>query len=167
MIASNIKVRQRSIFAMDELYKNMFRWFSQHNYDFQEKEYLEKALPDDSKQLEIGWFARRKISDYVRFHIDVKFLIAGLKDTEIEIDNVKRKLNAGDVEMRFTAYLEKDYEDKWESSPVTKLLRETYDKFIIKGRLEDYEDQLHEEVYELLNEIKAFLNLYRFQGIEA
>ena len=47
-----------------------------------------------------------------------------------------------------------------------KFLREVYDKFIIRRRLEDYEEQIHDEVYELMNEVKAFLNLYKFQTVE-
>ena len=167
-IASNLKIRQRSIFAMDELYKNMFRWFSRNNYDFQEKEYFEQIMPGgDAKKLEIAWIARRKISDYIRFVIEVKFLVAGLKSTEIEQDGVKRKIDSGDVEMRFTAKLERDYDKKWESNPVTQFLRDFYDKKIVRSRMEGYEVQLHEEIYALLSEIKAFLNLYKFQDIES
>lgn len=166
-IAKNLKLKQKSIFDMGELYKLMFRWFSQHNYDFQEKEYLEKAKPDGAKTLEIGWIASRKISDYIKFYIKIKFLVIGLKDVEIEVDNMKRKTNSGDCEMRFDAWLEMDYEGKWEGNPVTKFFREFYNKYMIKGRIEDYEAQLHEELYELLGEIKALLNLYKFQGLEA
>ena len=165
IIAKDLKIKHQAIFDLGELYKIMFRWFAQHNYDFQEKEYMEKALPNDSKQLEIAWFGRRKISDYIRFHIDVKFLIIGLKSTEVEIDSIKKKLDSGSLEMRFSAYIEKDYEDKWVNPPM-KFLREVYDKFIIRRRLEDYEEQIHDEVYELMNEVKAFLNLYKFQTVE-
>lgn len=166
-IAKSLKLRQKSIFDMTDLYKLMFRWFSQHNYDFQEKEYVEKAQGDGGKVLEIGWMTTRKISDYIKFHIDIKFLIIGLKEVEIEVESMKRKTNSGDCEMRFDAWIEMDYEGKWEGNPVTKFFREFYNKYMIKSRLEDYKDELHEELYELMGEIKAFLNLYKFQGVEA
>src|SRR3989338_11379589 len=167
VIAKGLKLKQKSIFDMDELYKLMFKWFSTHNYDFQEKEYIEKVQGDGSKSLEIGWMSYRKISDYIKFRIDIKFLILGLTTVEIEVDRMKRKTNSGDIEMRFDAYIETDYEGKWESQPITKFFREFYNKYIIKGRMEGYEVQLHEELYELMGEIKAFLNLYKFQGVEA
>tara|TARA_Y100000034_G_C6822565_1_gene370605 strand:- start:69 stop:593 length:525 start_codon:yes stop_codon:yes gene_type:complete len=166
-IVKGLKIKQRAMFDMGELYKVMFRWFSRHNYDFQEKEYLEKASGDGaSKQLEIGWLSYRKISNYVKFHIDVKFLIIGLKSAEVEINGVKRKTNEGDLEMRFDAWLEKDYEGKFEGSPVTKFFRDTYDKYIIKSRIEDYEAQIYEELHELMAEVKSFLNLFKFQEIQ-
>ena len=165
-VANNIKVRQVSIFDMGDLYKTMFRWFSQHNYDFQEKQYMEQTT-QGGKHLEIGWETNRKISDYIKFHIDIKFLIVGLDSVEIEINNMKNKTNKGDVEMRFTAWLELDYEGKWEGNAFIKFLKEAYNKFIIKSRIEDYEAELHEELYEFIGEIKSYLNLYKFQGLEA
>lgn len=165
-IAKDLRVRQKGIFDMNELYKTMFRWFSQHNYDFQEKEYIDKVQPDGGRVLELGWWSYRKISDYVRFRIKVKFLVVGLKDIEIEVDGMKRKTNSGDCEIRFTAWIETDYEGKWEANPITKFFREFYNKYIMRSRIEDYETELHEELYELMGEVKAFLNLYKFQGEE-
>ena len=78
----------------------------------------------------------------------------------------KRKTNKGDVEMRFDAWLELDYEGKWEGNPVTKFVRDIYNKLVIKSRIEDYQAELHEELYELIGEIKSYLNLYKFQGLE-
>jgi len=164
-VAKGLKIRQQSIFDMSDLYKIMFRWFFQHNYDFQEKQYMEQAT-QRGKHIEIGWETAKKVSDYIKYHIDIKFLILGLDSVEIEINNLKKKTNKGDIEMRFDAYLELDYENKWEGKPVTKFLREIYNKFVVKSRMENYEAELHEELYEFLNEIKSFLNLYKFQGIE-
>ena len=164
-IVKNIKIRQQSIFDMSDLYKIMFRWFTQHNYDFQEKQYMEQNSPR-GKHLEIGWETAKKMSDYIKFRIDIKFLVNGLDSVEVEVGGLKKKTNKGDVEMRFDAYLELDYEGKWEGRPVTKFLREIYNKYVTKSRMEDYEAQIHEELYEFLNEIKSFLNLYKFQGVE-
>ena len=166
-IARNIKVRQQAVFDMADLYKIMFRWFSQHNYDFQEKQYMQRQSPDGSRHLEIGWEAARKISDYIKFRIKIKFLVIGLSSVEVEVGSMKKKTNKGDIEMRFDAFLELDYEGKWEGNPATKAIRELYNKLIIKSRIEDYEAELHEELYELIGEIKSFLNLYKFQGLEA
>lgn len=165
-IIRGLKIKQRATFDMGELYKVMFRWFSRNNYDFQEKEYLEKANADGSKQLEIAWYGNKKISDYIKFHIDVKFLIIGLKSVEVEIGNIKRKTNQGDLEMRFDAWLEFDYEGKYESQPFVKFFRDVYNKYVIKSRIEGYEIQIHEELYELVGEVKSFLNLFRFQQIK-
>ena len=95
-IVKNIKIRQQSIFDMSDLYKIMFRWFTQHNYDFQEKQYMEQNSPR-GKHLEIGWETAKKISDYIKFHIDMKFLILGLDSVEIDLGGLKKKTNKGDI----------------------------------------------------------------------
>ena len=84
----------------------------------------------------------------------------------MEVGGVKRKTNEGDLEMRFDAWLETDYEGKYEGSPFLKFFRELYDYYIIRTRIQNYETQLHEEVYELMAEVKSFLNLFKFQEIE-
>ena len=68
--------------------------------------------------------------------------------------------------MRFDAYLVLDDEGKLEGKPVLSSLKELYNKFVVRSRIENYEAELHEELYEFLNEIKSFLNLYKFQGVD-
>ena len=78
VVAKELKIKQKAVFDMGELYQTMFRWFSQHNYDFQEKQYMEKKNPDGGKNLEIKWIATRKINDYVKFQIDIVFTMVNL-----------------------------------------------------------------------------------------
>ena len=160
MIASGIKVKQTGVFALDELYLLLYKWFELYGYDFQEQEYrdIEKA---GKKNLEIRWYAEKKIDDYIKFVIKVSMMVVGMEDVEIEEEGVKKSTKKGTVEYRFDAYLEKDYENRWEGG-VMKFLREVYDKFIIKGRIEALEGELQAELYKLMDEVKAFLNMHRF-----
>ncbi len=159
-VASNIKVKQRSVFNLDELYLLLYKWFELYGYDFQEKEYrdIEK---EGKKNLEIQWYTEKKIDDYMKYVINVSFMVLGLEKVEIEEEGVKRKTSKGEVEVRFDAFILKDYDNRWEGGAM-KFLREVYDKFIIKGRIESLEGELHTELYKLIDEIKAFLNLHRF-----
>ena len=63
--------------------------------------------------------------------------------------------------MNFTAFINKDPEDKWEGG-YNKIIRNVYDKYVIRSRIESLEGELYEELYKLLDEIKAFLNLHRY-----
>lgn len=159
-IASNIKVKQRSVFNLDELYLLLYKWFELYGYDFQEKEYrdIEK---EGKKNLEIAWYTEKKIDDYMKFVIKVSFMVLGLEKVEIEEEGVKRKTSKGEAEVRFDAYIIKDYDNRWEGG-FMKFLREFYDKYIIKGRIESLEGELQAELNKLIDEVKAFLNLHRF-----
>lgn len=155
------KVKERSIFDLDELYKLLHRWFELHRYDLQEREYRDEDT-EKGKHIEIKWHADKKIDDYFKYVIIVDFLILGLEDIEIEQEGIKIKTNKGEVEMKFKAYLLKDYNRMWERFPVLRILREFYDRRIITTRIEGYEDEIYEETYKLINEAKAFLNMHKF-----
>ena len=160
IVASGLKIKQRSIFNLDELYKIMWRWFELYGYSMQELEYRD-SVEGNSKHLEIKWRSVKQIDDYMEFHILTNFLILGLEKVELEQDGVKTKLDKGEVEMNFSAFINKDPEGKWEKG-YNLVIRNIYDKYVIKSRIESLEGELYEELYKLLDEVKAYLNLHRF-----
>ena len=150
------KVKQKGIFDYRELYRFCYTWLVDKSYFVIEKVYAEK-IGAEGKEIEIEWEAFRKISDYFRFVLKVNWRILGLKDIEAERDGVKVTLNKGYPEIRVTATLEKDYEHRWESSAFYKFLRGLYDRYIIRARIEKYEEKIYGEADELLAQIKSFL----------
>ena len=161
-IVHNIKFKQKVILDLTELYKHMDRWFKLYGYDMFETEYRDSE-EENGKHLEIKWYADKKESDYIKFVIKVHFLILGLVDVEIEREGIKTKAQKCEVEIKFDCYLEKDYDDKW-SAPVQRFLREIYDRLIIKKRIEQHEQMINTELYNLIDEVKAFLNVHRFEA---
>ncbi|MFH1592619.1 MAG: hypothetical protein ABIB47_04610 [Candidatus Woesearchaeota archaeon] len=160
-IVPNVKIKDKSIFSLEELYKLLFRWFELNQYDFNEQEYRDEDTGAGQKHLEIKWYAEKKINDYFKFVIETNFLVLGLEKVEIESGGVKRNTNKGEVELRIKAYILKDYENRWEAG-FMRFLRAFYEKFVIRGRIDDLENQIYEEAYRYMDEIKAFLNLHRF-----
>lgn len=160
-VAQGVKVKQKSVFSLDELYSVLYHWFELHTYDFQEQEYRDEVTPN-GHNLEITWYAEKKIDDYIKFVIEVSFLVLGYQTVEIEKEGgIKQKTGKGEVEVQMSSYLEKDYEDRWKGT-FSLFLRELYDKYIIKSRIEALEGNLHDELYKFIDEIKAFLNLHMF-----
>jgi len=161
IIVPLIKIKERSIFSLDELYKMLLYWFNVHRYDLQETEYRDNDIGGGKKNVEIKWYAEKKINDYFKFVIETSFLILGLEDVEVEQEGTKVKSNRGEIEFNIRSSIVKDFDNKWETG-IMRFLRGTYDKFIIKSRIEGYEKELYEEVYAYMDEIKVFLNLHRF-----
>jgi hypothetical protein len=89
--------------------------------------------------------------------VQVDWMILGLKSVEVQREGKKLKMNSGQVELKIKGVLVKDYEHKWEDRPIWKFLRGVYDRYIVKSRIEDYEDKLKEEVEEFIAQSKAFL----------
>jgi len=150
------KIKDSTIFDFKELYEFMYHWLVDEGYDVIEKKYTEK-MDARGKELEIEWNAYKKVSDYFRFRINVRWYINSLVDVEVEENGKKRKMNKGTIEIKFAADLEKDYEHRWENNPIAKFLRNVYDRYVIRGRIEYYEGRIFSETDELIAQVKSFL----------
>jgi len=152
------KVKHAGIFDFKNTYNFVYDWLTSNEYFVEEKAYTEKIKPE-GKEIEIEWEAKRKISDYFRFNLKFRWYILGMTTVEVAKDDIKIKTNKGVFEVKISAYLEKDYERTWEASFVSKFLRGLYDRYIIKSRIEKYEDKVAGELQELIAQLKAFLAL--------
>jgi len=152
------KIKHGGIFHFKDFYNFAYDWFISEDYDLTEKKYSEKVV-GDAKEIEIVWETFRKISDYFKFVIKMRWIILGMKDVEVQRDGKKVKMNSGTLEVSFTAILEKDYENRWEDRPFFKFMRGIYDKYIIRNRIDDYEQRVIEELLEMIDQSKAFLAL--------
>lgn len=152
------KVVHSGIFDFKETYAFAYSWLIDEGYEVREKKYSEKVKVD-GKEVEISWEVWRKISDYFKFYATVKWRILRMNSVEVEKNGVKVKLNKGQPEIKIQAYLERDYEKKWEGRAFRKFLRGLYDKYIIKHRIDQYEEKLFKEFDEYATQLKSFLTL--------
>ena len=152
------KVKYDGIFDFKDVYRFLYTYATDLEYEVEERQYVEKNTAR-GKEIEINWVAKRKISDYFKFHIQMRWLILGMTDVEVAKDGAKVKMNKGSFEITFSAYLEKDYENRWSETAFLKFLRGVYDNYIIRGRISDYEDKITEDMVELVEQLKAFLVL--------
>ncbi|HLD02634.1 MAG TPA: hypothetical protein VJC07_02975 [Candidatus Nanoarchaeia archaeon] len=163
-ISEGYQVKQKSVFDLDDLYLTLHNWFLFYGYNRNEVEY--KVMETESYlRVEMRWENERKAGDdpYVKLHINMGLVITGLDKTEVVKDGVKIKMDKGTVEFRLTAFMEKDPEGKWSSSPFMRKIRELYDKYIIRDRLESYKKLLATDERALINEIRSFLHLYKYE----
>lgn len=153
-VYSGVKIKQDSVFSMDELYKLMYRWFEAKGYSFSEVEYRKFG---QGENLEILWYAEKAIDHYAKIVIEIGFLIIGLEKIEIEVEGTKTKSNKGGIEMKFDVILVRDYQKKFRP-----WLRKLYEDYIIKSRIEDYRTRASDDANGLFGEIKSFLKLHQF-----
>ena len=152
------KLKHKGFFNFNELYNFCYSWMIDEGYQLSEDEYSEK-LASNGKEVVIKWVAKKKITDYFRNFIELKWRIIGLNDAEVDIGGKKDKTNKGDLSIEFSADLERDWDDKWAGKPFNKFLRGIYDKYVIKTTVDEYEERLKERVSEFFNQVKGFLLL--------
>ena len=157
-LAYETKLTHSGIFDFKEFYRFLYEYITSREYVVIEKGYSEKVKPE-GKEISIEWLCLRRISDYFRFRIKVAIRIIDMVSVEVMRDGVKVKRDKGTVEVKFTAYLERDYENRWEANPFLKFLRGIYDKYIIRNTIVSYRDALAAETDEINAQVKAFLAL--------
>lgn len=152
------KIKRVGVFHFKDTYQFMYNWLIEEDYFVEEQKYVEEVT-GDTKKIEIIWVASKKISDYFRNDIKLTWTILNLKNVEVEKNGKRVKMNDASFEVKFAGTLVKDYENTWEKNPVTKFFRGVYDKFIIEGRIEGYEDKLYGDVDDLIEDTKGFLTI--------
>ncbi|MBP7708692.1 hypothetical protein KA107_03325 [Candidatus Pacearchaeota archaeon] len=151
-------LKHKGYFNYSDLYTYCYNWLKDNRYGVSEDEYVEK-IAGNGKEINITWVAKRKVTDYMREIITIKWKILGLTDAEVEINGKKEKTNKGDLGLKVAAEMERDYDAQWEKKPFWKIMRGVYDKYIIKTTADEYEDKLTGKGQSFVEEVKAYLNL--------
>jgi len=149
---SGIVIKYNGSFNIDKLYKDIKAWFDNNNYDFDEKEYKEKRQAHGDEIL-IEFICERKIDDYIKFNLRIKFLMLNVK-------KLSKDHYVGNFRANISAFIEFDYNNEWQFSPLKKFLFFVYNNFIIKNKIENvYEDKLYGEVLNFEKLIKEHLGM--------
>ena len=152
------KLKQAGYWNYKDLYSFCFDWLKDEGYNVKEQEYTEK-LSSFGKEIILKWEASKKVTDYFKNVIEVKWHVLGMKDAEVEQDGKKVSTNKGEVGIVIQATLVRDYEERWEDKPIWKFLRGIYEKYVIRTTVDEYEGNLEEKAREYLKDIKAFLQI--------
>jgi len=151
-------VKHIGFFHYRDVYAFCYGWLKDNNYDVSEDEYTER-LTSRGKEIIIKWVAKKKVSDYFRNIMEVRWHILYMEEAEVMREGKKFKTNKGEVKITVTGILERDYEENWSKSPLYKWMRGIYDKYIIRSTMDQYEDKVIEESDEFVEQVKAFLTL--------
>jgi len=149
------------LFSLKDLFKIIVRWFNEHGYDmFENKNYEE--VYEDGKKVIFELIPYKKVSDYYKLEIRIFAVFESLKEVEVELNGIKQRLLKGRANFTFDAILVTDYEGRWESRPTYYFYRTLIDKFIYKSYTDKYENELIKDAKEVQEEIKAYLNMFRY-----
>lgn len=153
------KIKYEGVMDFKEFYKFCYQWLVEEmQLDTVEDKYSEK-ISGDSKGIKVEWTGTRKVTDYFKFSINVKFEVLNLINVEITQDGRKIKMNKGSVEAKIKGTLIRDYEGKFEKTAIRKFMRSIYEKWVIPSRIDQFETKLIADCNEFLSQAKAFLDL--------
>lgn len=153
------KVEYAGIFSFKDFYQFCYKWLTEETgLDLSETKYEEKIV-GDKKNIEIKWSGKLKITDYFRFDAKIVFKTWGLTKVEIQQDNTKIQTNKGQINIKVSGILVRDYLGKFEKNAIQKFLRSIYEKWIIPTRIDQFQTKIISDCDEFLDQAKAYLDL--------
>lgn len=154
------KIKYGGFFDFPAFYKFCYDWINdEEDFDkIEEAKYVEK-LQGDAKNIDVEWKATKKVNDYFQFELKIEFKIVALKKAEYVRDGQKIKTNEGTVEIKLGGTLVKDYQGRFETSPIRKFMRGVYERWIIPAGITAIENKLATICDTFLEQAKAYLDL--------
>ncbi len=152
----------KGLFDTKELYAEIDQWIREHGYDRYEKKSNEEVT-EDGRKLFIELEPWKKLSDYCKSELNIEITMDEITDVEVEHDGITEELQRGSIHVNVQGRLITDYENKWEGTPLYQFIRTVIDKFIRKTQTEEFENECAQDCDDLREEMKAFLNLFRYK----
>ena len=145
-----IEVRHKGLYDLDSMYKGIRAWLDERRYDYNEKRYKDK-IADYGNEVEHEMEAELKVTDFVKFDIEIVTKFYGVKEFESEFKGKKRMVNKGQFFIQIKGKVTFDYKGNFKSDYflnllVRRLLKNYYD---VK-----YVDRLYYDLYNLQTLIK-------------
>jgi hypothetical protein len=161
IVVDTLRLNYQGLLNVNEFYRVMDKWFREKGFDKYEKRNFEQVF-ESGRQIEIEIEPWKKMNDYAKAVIKIVFLFTNVKDVVIEKDGHKVNMQQGKVAITFMGYLETDWENKWEGTPWTFILRALFDQYVYKINTDKFYSLVAEDTMHLYNTLKAYLNLQRY-----
>ena len=160
VVIERYRLTYEGLFNLLDLYTMIDEYFEDKGYDKREKKNVERVTPE-GKYIELHFEPWKKLTDYAKSVIAVRIILSDIKEVEVEKDGVKVKLNQGKVQFVFDAFLETDYEHRWEMKPMFFFIRTIFDKYIYRNYTISFKNEVANDLNGLIVMCRSFLNLYR------
>lgn len=160
VIVSKQKLYHEGLFSATELYKLIDEYFENLQYDKREIKNIE-SVREKGKYIEIEMEPHRKITDFIEYKIHIRMIMENLTEVKVEKGKRKIKTNKGDLKIVFDAYVETDYEARWEDKPSFYVIRALFNKFLYPSQRMKYSAEVKQDLMHLIDNIKSYLNMIK------
>jgi hypothetical protein len=161
IVVDTMRTHYQGVLNIVEFMDFIDHWLREKGY-YKKIGRTDEKVFKENRQVEIEWEPWKKVDENAKIVIQMKFLFTNVKDVVVEKDGMKKKLQQAKISVTFMGLMESDYEHKWEKRPFYFLIFSIIDQFVWKINSDKYFGLVAEDCTELRNEMKAFLNLYRF-----
>ena len=134
-----VYIKYNGVWDMQDLYESAIDWFRKRKYKFHEKIYKHKHPSPFGVERQYVWQATRDEEEYIQLVIDVYMHTYDAHDVEAKMkDGETKTFTKGRIWIEFKGHIIYDYKKRFEKSSFYAQLRNFYNKYIIKKRMEQW-----------------------------
>ena len=157
-------LRYSGIFDLDKLYKSVYEWMINEGYYFEETKYKHKVPSPAGAEQHIKFRGWRRNNEYVKYWIELYFILYNMKDIQVVKEGKKTKLQKAMLLIEIVGKIELDYNKKYHGSKFLLALRDWMDTYILGKPLEGmigsiWWDELYYKTIKLQTLIKDVLDM--------
>lgn len=152
-ILSKYQITHHSYLDILGLLKSLPTWFNKMGYYFYEKGLGEKDI-GTGNLLESEWTATRDVTEYIQFAIEVKIIAKDI--CKIVLENGE-ELYWARLLILIDATVIKDFQNKFGTIWYEELMRQFYERYIVKEDIRRYLGKMQGEGIDLANTMRSHL----------
>lgn len=154
-IASEKKYAYEGIFDLKDTYQFIKQYMEDSlHYDVSEKDY-EETNNGDSKRIFVKFEAEQEYTDYYKIIIKYSLEMTG-KEITINMNNKDYHRLKGKSKLVVNAYVETDWMEKRQHSPMSEFFNKLYDKFF-------GQDDLNKCIFSGVKDVSTLITIFKQQ----
>lgn len=140
-----VYIQYKGIMDIQDIYETIADFFRQKKFKFYEIQQRYRKPGPFGTEILYQFRATRKIEDYAEWVVNITIETFDMHEIEVVLKNgAKKKMMKGRIWVQIRGTVEMDYEKIWEKSAFLAQLKNFYNKYIIKKKIEGiWWDQLY------------------------
>lgn len=168
ILATKYELEIEDVHHLKNLYRLVHEWLDQENFravdsgdDKIESFYLDRITHTGEKEHHIWWRTVHAPNgnSYVRYFIKIDWQTLYMKKIEVMHKGHKFKTNKGDAILRFEAWLQLDYQNKWLNNPILRVFDRWFRERFYLESIKKYRHDLYNIAFRLNHTVKQYMEL--------
>ncbi len=170
---SPMRIKYKDIIDLKAFYESLHEWLLEHDWhdgqkaDYWETYYGERITQGNLRELWIQWRLQKDASGApLRYYLDFNWHGIAITNAEVVKEGRKINVNKGEIEIIIKAFIEENYKEMMDKSPLLKPIKQIFSKRVYKNMVDQHRKELYQETYELQNWMKQWMKLKRYLPYE-
>jgi len=155
-----LSVRYQGLFDFEGLYQIAVDWAKTHRYWFHEDTYKHKVPSPYGAEQEMWWWMEAKVTEFWKYHIDIKIHLWEMTEVEVVKDGKKKTLTNARIQVDIKAKVIADWQKKFKGTRFRDVLKRILTSYVWKKDLVSiYLNLLMYRTYNLHTLFKKYLDM--------